>query len=95
MVGNVNGMRGVGQIAGKEVNTVLNVNIIFQLYCSLLSRFIVRFGIAALGCWRPRPVPVQGSVFEFVFNHIKCSGYFTYYHVGHSGTSHVFCKFSE
>lgn len=50
VVGNDKGTRRVGQIAGKEVNVVLNVNI-SQLYCSLQSRFIVRFDRAAFGCW--------------------------------------------
>jgi len=51
VVGNGKEKRGLGQVAGKEVDIVLNVNIISQRFCSLLSLFIVRFDIAVFGCW--------------------------------------------
>ena len=51
VVGNGKAMRGLGPVAGKEVDIVLNVNIISQHFCSLLSLFFVWFNIAVFGCW--------------------------------------------
>jgi hypothetical protein len=51
VVVNDKGMRGVGQVAGKEVNIVLTINIIPPRCCSALSWFIVRFDIAGFVCW--------------------------------------------